>query len=1166
MKKHILRKDFLMEIRRNKSRFLSILAIVTLGVAFFAGIRASGPDMRLSADAFYDDQNMMDIQVIGTLGLTDEDADAVKNIQGVKTVTPSYFADLLCTDRDSQYVIKFMSLTKGVNEIKVTEGRLPETSGEILLDTQMKEQHGYAIGDTVFVQAEGEEKLSDTLEKSEFTVVGFGDSPFYLSLERGTSTVGDGSLDGFAVILPEDFSLEAYTELYIQTENGKDMLCYSDEYEEDTQKIKDRISSLEENRCQARYDSLQAEGQEAISDARAKIDDARRQLSDAEEELRDGEKELSDGEQELEDGRRELDDARSQLEDGERELEENRRTLEEGQQEISENETALADAQEQIDQGYDQLNQGIETYNQSADEYESNAAQLQEQEALLEEKETEFAAREAQLTAGEETFAAQKEQLQNTLGFDIMTVTAEQLYQMEDLLASYGYQVEDLLQIQSQLLDSAQTLEEGRAQLEEGRAQLQSARSQLEDGKNQLARGYEQLTQAYAEIESSQTLLAEKEAQLKEGKEQLESAKAQLEEGWKAWEEGEQELLDARREIADGEQEIADGEQELLDARKELEDGWDEYREEKEKADQEIADAHQEIADGEKELDDMEIPQWYVLDRGSNQTYVEYEQDTDRIVAIGSVFPVIFFLVAALICLTTMTRMVEEGRTQIGILKALGYRKGAIAAKYIFYSLLATAVASIIGILAGQKFLPAVIINAYGILYNTLPEVLTPIHASFSITSAIPAVASTTLAAFLACRSELKEVPAQLMRPQAPKTGKRILLERIGWLWRRLSFSQKSTMRNLFRYKKRFWMTVLGIGGCMGLLLVGFGLRDSILAIGDNQFKELRIFSGSLAFEEDISDEEVQQITDTLNQDERISQTLKATELSVDVSCSGRERSSYMDIIENPDQADSFFVLRDRKTQKRYHLDDSGVIITEKLAKLLDVKAGDVITIQENEEDPAEVTVTAVVENYFYHYIYITPDLYERVFHREAKDHDLFFITRDKDPETQEAIQKDYMAMDGVSYLSFTSDISERVEDMIRSMDSVIYVIVIAAAMLAFVVLYNLNNINICERRRELATLKVLGFYDTEVSGYVLRENIWLTFFGCFLGVAFGLLLHRYMIQTVEIDIMMFGRKINFGSFLLSILLTWLFSALVNLAMYFHLKRVNMVESLKSIE
>jgi putative ABC transport system permease protein len=519
-----------------------------------------------------------------------------------------------------------------------------------------------------------------------------------------------------------------------------------------------------------------------------------------------------------------------------------------------------------------------------------------------------------------------------------------------------------------------------------------------------------------------------------------------------------------------------------------------------------------------------------------------------------------------LICLTTMTRMVEEGRTQIGILKALGYRKGAIAAKYIMYALLATAIGSIIGIIGGQKLLPAVIINAYAILYSTLPKALTPIHFSYSVTSAIPAVFATTLAAFLACRSELREVPASLMRPEAPKTGKRILLERLGFLWKRLSFSQKSTMRNLFRYKKRFWMTVLGIGGCMGLLLVGFGLRDSIMAIGNNQFDEIRIFSGSLTFDEDVSDENVQKVMDYMKEDNRIVRTLTASETSVNVIEGDEERSSYLTVIQDPKQADDFLVLRDRKTKERFHLDDSGVIITEKLAKLLNVKAGDTISLQEGDGEPAEVTVTAVAENYFYHYVYITASLYEEIFHTEAKEHDVFFITGSEDEETEENMQKEYMDMDGVSSITFTSEISDRVSDMMRSMDAVIYVIVIAAGMLAFVVLYNLNNINICERKRELATLKVLGFYDVEVSGYVLRENIWLTFFGCIFGIFFGLLLHRYVILTAEIDMMMFGRKVNFGSFVLSILLTWIFSALVNLAMYFRLKRINMVESLKSIE
>ncbi|MGI6010995.1 MAG: FtsX-like permease family protein [Ruminococcus sp.] len=1152
MKRHILRKDFLMEIKRNKSRFLSILSIVALGVAFFAGIRAAGPDMKLSADAFYDNQNMMDIQVTGTLGLTEEDVDAIEQVDGVKSVVPSYSADLLCNDRESQYVVKFMSLTEGINDIAVTEGRLPEKSGEILLDTQMKEQFGYQIGDTVAVSADGEEDILETLEKSQYTVVGFGDSPFYLSLERGTSTAGDGKVDGFAVILPEDFSLDAYTELYIQTESGKSMLCYSDAYSDDTEAIMDRIEELEGERCEKRYESVKQEGQEALKDARQEVDDAQQKLLDAQKEIEDGEQELIDGEEKLAEGQQEL-------EEGEKELEENRQQLLDAQKEIEDNEETLAQGRAEIERGYEELNQGIEEYNNSAEEYESNARSLQQQEELLNQQEENFAVQEKELTAGEEELASQREQMENTLGFDLLSVSEEELWKMEELFASYGYQLEEILAMREEMAAASQTLEESRAQMEEGRKQIQDARNQMEEGKQQLEAGYQQLNQAYSQIESNKALLEEKEAQLNDGEAQLQNAKEELEQGWKALEEGEQEIEEAR-------QELEAGRDELTQARQELEEGKTEYEEEKADAEEKIADAQKEIADGEEELNKLEMPKWYILDRNSNQTYVEYEQDAERIVAIGTVFPLIFFLVAALICLTTMTRMVEEGRTQIGILKALGYRKGAIAAKYMLYAFLATAIGSVIGIIGGQKLLPTIIINAYGILYNTLPEALTPIHFSYSVTSAIPAIIATTLAAFLACRSELKEVPAQLMRPEAPKTGRRILLERAGFIWKKLSFSQKSTMRNLFRYKKRFWMTVLGIGGCMGLLLVGFGLRDSIMAIGDNQFEEIRIFSGSLTFEEDIQEEKLQEVLDTLKSDSRISEIMTASETSVDVGNGEEERASYMTVVEDPQKADAFLILRDRKTQKRYHLDDNGVIITEKLAKLLDVKAGDTIYLKEGEEKQASVTITAVAENYFYHYVYITSSLYEEIFNTEAEDNDVFFITSDEGTNIQESIQRDYMNMDGVSSVAFTSDISSRISDMLKSMDTVIYVIVIAAGMLAFVVLYNLNNINICERKRELATLKVLGFYDLEVSGYVLRENIWLTFFGCVFGIFFGLLLHRYVILTAEIDIMMFGRKVNFGSFVLSILLTWIFSALVNLAMYFRLKRINMVESLKSIE
>ncbi|NCC42868.1 MAG: ABC transporter permease [Clostridia bacterium] len=562
----------------------------------------------------------------------------------------------------------------------------------------------------------------------------------------------------------------------------------------------------------------------------------------------------------------------------------------------------------------------------------------------------------------------------------------------------------------------------------------------------------------------------------------------------------------------------------------------------------------------------MEVPTWYILGRDSYQTYVEYEQDTQRIGAIGEVFPVIFFLVAALICLTTMTRMVEENRTQIGTLKALGYSKEAIALKYLSYAFLASIAGSVIGFIGGQKVLPVVIINAYGILYNNLPVIQSPIYASYSISSTLLAVAVTTLAAGISCYHELAEVPANLMRPEAPKNGKRILMERFTIVWKHMTFTQKATARNLFRYKKRFFMTVLGIGGCMGLLLVGFGLKDSIMAIGEKQFGEIRIYSSMLSLDEDKSAEVQNDVFELVQTDKDVITSMKALETSVDVGYKKSERSSYLVVASDPELFKKFVNLKDRNSQKMYELDDSGVVITEKLSKLLDVKEGDTIYLKDGDTRRLEVKVSHIVENYFFHYVYMTPTVYRELYEKEPEYTEIFTVNKQNDSAFEDSFQSRYMDVNGVLNVTFLSSMEERIADMLRSMDAIIYVIVIAAGLLAFVVLYNLNNINISERRRELATLKVLGFYDLEVSEYVFKENIFLTLIGAGFGVIFGLILHRFVILTAEIDLMMFGRSIKPISYLYSICLTCLFSFIVNMFMHFKLKKLDMVESMKSVE
>ncbi len=800
---------------------------------------------------------------------------------------------------------------------------------------------------------------------------------------------------------------------------------------------------------------------------------------------------------------------------------------------------------------------------------------------------------------------------------------SEGILQAEELIRSYDEGVKALAQGEAELaeqeillMQSKKELEAGKTALEQGKQELitkKTKKQELEAGKaeissyrEKLEQGQSQILAVKQELQAGEQQLAQGEAQIKEARKILESKESQLIQGEKELEKGKETLKDGQKEIKKAKRTLKEKEDELQEAK-------EEFARESSDAREEIQDGEQEIQEAQKELDDLEVPTWYVLGRDSIQTYVEYEQDSQRIEAIGKVFPAIFFLVAALICLTTMTRMVEENRTQIGTLKALGYSRRAIAGKYLCYAFLASFLGSVIGLVGGQLTLPVIIIKAYGILYNNLPVIRAPLYASYSISSTALAVGVTVLAAGVASWRELKAVPASLMRPEAPKSGKRILLERIGFIWKHLSFSNKATARNLFRYKKRFFMTVLGIGGCMGLLMVGFGLRDSVMAIGEKQFGDIRIYSGAVSLDMDSSEEERKEVRNTIQNDPEVEDYMEALESSVDVGHGDVERSSYMVVASDLEKFKNFVNLKNRITKEVYEMDGEGVIITEKLAKLLEVEEGDTIYLKDGDAQRMDVTVSHIVENYFFHYVYMSPEVYEKLYGEVPEYTEIFTINRENTEEFEETFQTRYMkypgvlnvsflssvndrisdmlkSLDSVIYViviaagmlafvvlynlnninvlnvSFLSSVNDRISDMLKSLDSVIYVIVIAAGMLAFVVLYNLNNINISERRRELATLKVLGFYEREVSQYVFRENVVLTVIGSMLGVVFGLILHRFVILTAEIDLMMFGRNIKVASFLYSVLLTFLFSFLVNLFMHFKLRKLDMVESMKSVE
>ena len=1353
-----LRKEFWMEIRKSKSRFISILLIVALGVAFFSGIQASSPDMRYSGDAYYDESSLMDIKVVGTMGLTSDDVSSIEIIDGIESAEGAWSTDVTCGEGQKQKVLHIESINDTVNKLDVQEGRLPEKSGEIFLDSTFASSNEYKVGDKVALREEGD---SPVLVTTEYTVVGTGRSPLYISFNRGNTTLGTGEVNGFGYVLPEDFDQEIYTQIYVTVHGAKGLTSYTDGYENLIAKIKDRVENIADDRCQIRLAAVKADAQEEINDAQKKLDDGKKEadekLADAKEELDKGEKDLEDGRKEYEDGKSQLEDAKTELADGKKQLEDAKTELADGKNQLEDAKAQLADgksqlesarsqlsssksqldtARSQLDDGWSQVNaakaqlaDGQAQLDSAQKQVTSGLAELEENQKTLDENKAKLADGKAQIEAGEQQLEAAKQTLttkqseldqskaeiiagqqqiestrtqlnaqkqQITDGLSQVSAGEAQLQdgisalesakaqltelqsQLETVRASYNAALEnpdasqeeiDILAAQVSALEEqeaavSQQIQASEAQIESQRQQLAATRSELEsglaaveDGLSQLSQkeselnaGREQITAGQAEIdagwiqiqEQENTLAASKaeieagEQELEKGQKQLKAAKKKLNKAQKEIDsnaetlaagqaeldanvaklndseaqyasgleqynsgarqiaeneakltsgeqeiaeneaklaDGEKEIADNEKKLADGEKEITDNEKKLQDAvkdlkkgEKDLADGKKEYEDAKKDAEDEIAENQQKLDDAKKELEDLEMPEWMVTDREELPEYTDYGDNADRLRNIGQVFPVIFFLVAALISLTTMTRMVEEQRTQIGTLKALGYKKSAIAAKYICYAFFATLLGSVLGMLIGEKIIPYIIITAYGIMYHNVANTISiDYQPGFALIASTASVVCTVGATLFASGKELQETPASLMRPPAPKEGKRVLLERLTFIWKHLSFSWKSTIRNLFRYKKRLIMTVFGIAGSMGLMLVGFGIQDSISDIAAIQYRELQHYDGMVIEDSDATEEEHAELFEYMKENEQIAHCNRVQMTKISAPKGSSSVSIYLFVPESLSEFAKDVTLKNRITGETYELTDEGAAISEKTASLLGLKVGDMIPLKKGDKE-YKVRVAVITENYMSHYLYMTPRVYEQTFGEMPEYENIVFTMQEDCKDDLEMAGTRILANPGALSISYTSSLASQVDRMLSTLDAVILVLIVSAGMLAFVVLYNLNNINITERQRELATLKVLGFYDGEVSQYVLRENVILTVLGIMFGAVFGILIHRYVITTVEVDAVMFGRNIKPLSFLYSGILTSIFSIVVNGVMHFKLKTIDMVESLKSVE
>ena len=1271
MKKKALWKDIWIEIGKSKARFLALLAIITLGVAFFAGIKAAGPDMLDTANQYYEENNLYDLKVLSTYGLEEADIGILAKTANL-AVHPMRTVDIEMEGSD--FLVKVFPLQSGadpVNEYAVVDGRLPETSGEIALDAKQNLMDTYQIGDTISFRHESEEGLTEeemenriSLKEQEYTVVGFVDSPMYIeTMMRGSTNVGKGSLDAFVVVADSDILGSIYTEAYLTIAPDAAETGYTDSYDDQVDNLADKVELALNGRPLERINEIRAEGQ--------------RKIKDAEDELQEGKDKLAEAEQELQ-------DARQQLDDGTALYEENRQLF---LDEIAQAESTLTASQAEIDAGMAEYRAGLATYLENKALYdeakvaweaqkkalqgqndsdasldallaslpdtpegreiaelaqmlldgqaeveatqsslEMKALELQERAAALASKgelllaeqmsleadaaayqkelaiftadmtafQTEKAIKQAEFSTRQAAIDSERAALEE-LDPETDPSVAERLTALDEEQAALDAERAALAQAETELTVRQSELEQEGASLSTRQEALTAAAAAfqaeraseeaalleeqrlLESAGNELAaRGEELLDQQQLLEEKIAAFMADAEAQIA-------AADAQFAEQGIALENGRLELASAFSQLEDGQIQInngwselesqrVSGEQALGEAWQEIQQGEAAYQEglvtftaERVDAEIEIADGERQVAEAKQALADLIEPVYYVTDRSGNPGYQEYRDNADRISAIAEIFPVFFFLIAALVSFTTMARMVDEQRQQMGTLKGLGYSDFDIAKKYLIYAAIACIVGTSLGLVAGYNIFPAVIFDAYGSMYS-LPSVKITYYLSYALISIAIALLCTIGPAAWAAHTSLRENPAAMMRPKAPKNGKRVLLERLTFVWDRLSFNSKITVRNLLRYKARNMMTILGVAGCTALILTGYGIKNSISGLADTQFNDVMRYNAITAMRPEASEEEIASYDELIAATPEITDHLKVVQESYKLDKKGvnLQNVTVFAPLETENLSD-FVSLRERATQEPIALTDEGAVISEKLANLAGVGPGDSIEIRNDEMQTYQVPIRAVTENYVNHYIYLTPALYEEIFIQAAKPTTDLLLFEELE-SWERGFGSEAMGEKAVALVTFINSVDRSFAETLGSLDIVTLVLIVSAASLAFVVLYSLTNINVSERIRELSTIKVLGFYDVEVSMYIYRESLILTLLGIFSGFILGKILSTVVLKMVEIDFMMFPPTIMPISYLYSGLLSLLFSSVVMLIMHRKLKQVDMIEALKSVE
>ena len=1069
-KKHnILFKYSIKEIFVNRKRFISIMLMALLGVGFFAGLVASGPDMRDSLDKFLDDTNTYDINIVSTLGLTNEDVDEIKKIKNTENVHGIYSKDISFKTDDKEFIFKAIEYSEKINTPILLDGKLPENNNECVVEQDFLIDSGFKIGDNIKIDED------DELKANSFKIVGSVKSPIYVSMERGTTSLGDGTIDYYLYLNKDVFDMDYYPNIYLNVNSAKIEKITTNKYNELVENVYKDIESIKEERETQRYNNIKEEASEKLQES----------IDEYEKGKKEGEEELKKAKDKIEDSEKEIKNAENELETGKTKA---KKEISNAKDEISSSENKLKKSEKEYEEGLEKYSKGIKEYNSNKSKLESSLDVLNDNLKKLK---------------------------------DLKEEIEKQIALIEDEIKNGNLENEDkLVLLKNQLSD------------------LNSNIKEIESNKNKI---------------NNELSSAEKE--LNKTKKALDSAKKEIDNGYKELEKGKKELSSRESNLNN---QFAKAEKEIEDGKKEIEDAKETLEKEEKKFNEEIKDAENEIEDAKEDIEGIKEGKWYIFDREDDTGFSSFIDSINSMNNIATLFPIIFYLVAILISSTSMSRMVEEERGDIGTLKALGYSNLRIINKYIAYSLLSTVLGGIIGMFIGFILIPTVVWENYSIIYY-LPEFYPKLRFSYGILGTVIAVICITGSTVHSAYKELKDEPSSLMRPKSPKMGKKVILEKIPFIWKRLNFSSKTTVRNVFRYKKRALMTIIGISGCTALILAGFGLRDSIKDIAEYQYG--RVFEYDLVVSLNKEDEELVNLVKNSDIVESVSLT---DSLSGSISADGIKRDTSIIVVENTEDFKNVANLRDIDSGNIIDLSNEGVLISDKLASLLEIEKGENITLTDSDNNEFEYKVLGIVENYIGHYVYINKDLYE------SKENDFnintLFIKYKEGNNDNEAFEEMLLDDNSVTSITVVENSLEHVRDLLKSLDLVVMILIVSSALLAFVVLYNLANVNISERVREIATLKVLGFYDKEVDNYINRESIILTCIGIVIGLIAGVFLTGFVISTCETENMRFARNILLHSYIYSILITSVFSIIVNFATHFVLKKINMVESLKSIE